>query len=52
MRGQLRADGGPGYAYLLTGFLPLLTAAGLEEEAVRRFVTANPRAALTGEPPA
>jgi predicted metal-dependent phosphotriesterase family hydrolase len=30
--------------------LPLLIAAGLEEAEVRRFVTANPRAALTGEP--
>jgi predicted metal-dependent phosphotriesterase family hydrolase len=52
LRGQLREDGGPGYAYLLTDFLPLLTAAGLEEDEVRGFVTANPRAALTGEPPA
>jgi phosphotriesterase-related protein len=50
LRGQLRADGGPGYTYLLTDFLPLLIAAGLEEAEVRRFVTANPRAALTGEP--
>jgi predicted metal-dependent phosphotriesterase family hydrolase len=50
MRGQLRADGGPGYTYVLTDFLPLLIAAGLEEAEVRRFVTANPRAALTGEP--
>ena len=33
-------------------FAQLLTAAGLEEEEVRGFVTANPRAALTGEPPA
>jgi len=51
MRGQLRADGGPGYTYLLTDFLPLLIAAGLDEEEVRRYVTVNPRAALTGEPP-
>lgn len=51
MRGQLQADGGPGYTYLLTDFLPLLMAAGLDEEEVRRFVTVNPRAALTGEPP-
>ena len=52
MRGQLRADGGPGYTYLLTDFLPLLIASGFEEEEVRRFVTANPRSALTGEPSA
>jgi len=45
----LRTGGGPGYTYLLTDFLPLLIASGLEEE-VRRFVTADPRAALTGEP--
>jgi predicted metal-dependent phosphotriesterase family hydrolase len=50
MRGQLHADGGPGYTYLLTDFLPLLIAAGLDEEEVRRYVTVNPRAALTGEP--
>jgi predicted metal-dependent phosphotriesterase family hydrolase len=50
-RGQLHADGGHGYGYLLTDFLPLLVTAGLDEEQVRGFVTANPRAALTGETP-
>jgi predicted metal-dependent phosphotriesterase family hydrolase len=45
---HLRAAGGCGYAYLLTGFLPMLTAAGLDEEQVRAFTTDNPRAALTG----
>jgi predicted metal-dependent phosphotriesterase family hydrolase len=49
LRGHLHADGGCGYGYLLTGFLPLLSAAGLDTELVRRLVTANPRAALTGE---
>jgi phosphotriesterase-related protein len=44
--------GGCGYGYLLTGFLPLLTEAGLDSEQVRTFVTANPRAALTGQPAA
>jgi hypothetical protein len=29
----------------------LLIAAGLHEEQVRRYVTVNPCAALTGEPP-
>jgi len=48
LRDHLRATGGCGYAYLLTDFLPMLTAAGLEPEEVRSFVTDNPRAALTG----
>jgi predicted metal-dependent phosphotriesterase family hydrolase len=50
LRGHLHADGGGGYAYLLTDFLPRLTAAGLDAELVHGLVTANPRAALTGEP--
>jgi phosphotriesterase-related protein len=48
LRDHLRATGGCGYAYLITEFLPLLTAAGLDAEQVRGFVTDNPRAALTG----
>jgi predicted metal-dependent phosphotriesterase family hydrolase len=46
---HLRAAGGCGYAYVLTEFLPMLTAAGLDEELVRTFVTDNPIAALTGK---
>jgi phosphotriesterase-related protein len=49
LRDHLRAAGGPGYAYLLTDFLPRLTAAGLDPEQVRSFVTDNPRIALTGD---
>jgi predicted metal-dependent phosphotriesterase family hydrolase len=49
LRGHLRADGGPGYGYLLTDFLPMLEAASLDPEEIRGFVTTNPRAALTGE---
>ncbi|MGO8961192.1 MAG: phosphotriesterase [Streptosporangiaceae bacterium] len=49
LRGHLRADGGCGYGYLLTAFLPMLAAAGLDPEEARALVTANPRAALTGE---
>lgn len=49
LRGHLRADGGCGYGYLLTDFLPMLAAAGLDPEETRALVTANPRAALTGE---
>jgi predicted metal-dependent phosphotriesterase family hydrolase len=45
---HLRAAGGCGYAYLLTEFLPMLAAAGLDQEQVRAFTTDNPRAALTG----
>ncbi|HEX9520536.1 MAG TPA: hypothetical protein VF940_30685 [Streptosporangiaceae bacterium] len=50
LRDHLRATGGCGYAYLLTEFLPLLTAAGLDQEQVRAFVTDNPVAALAGTP--
>jgi predicted metal-dependent phosphotriesterase family hydrolase len=49
LRDHLRAHGGCGYGFLITGFLPMLAVAGLDEEQVRRFVTENPRAALTGE---
>jgi predicted metal-dependent phosphotriesterase family hydrolase len=52
LRGHLKADGGPGYGYLLTEFLPLLVEAGLDPEEVRSFVTANPQCALTGVVPA
>jgi phosphotriesterase-related protein len=48
LRGHLRADGGPGYGYLLTDFLPLLIEAGLDAEEAQSFVTTNPRHALTG----
>ena len=48
LRDHLRATGGCGYAYLLTEFLPLLTAAGLDPEQVSAFVIDNPRAALAG----
>jgi phosphotriesterase-related protein len=48
LRDHLRATGGPGYTFVLTDFLPKLTAAGLDPEQVRSFVTDNPRMALTG----
>ncbi|MGO8726329.1 MAG: phosphotriesterase [Streptosporangiaceae bacterium] len=51
LRGQLHADGGCGYGYLLTDFLPLLADAGLDPAEARSLVTANPQAALTGESP-
>ncbi len=49
LRGHLRADGGCGYSYVLTDFLPRLEEAGLDAEETRGFVTSNPQAALTGE---
>ncbi len=49
LRGHLHADGGCGYGYLLTDFLPMLAAAGLDPEETRALVRTNPRAALTGE---
>jgi len=45
---HLRGRGGCGYGYLIEGFLPLLTAAGLEADQVWRLVTQNPAAALSG----
>jgi phosphotriesterase-related protein len=41
--------GGNGYAYLLTGFAPLLQKAGLSEEQLRVVLVENPRRVLTGE---
>jgi predicted metal-dependent phosphotriesterase family hydrolase len=48
LRGHLAADGGPGYGYLLTQFLPRLVTAGLDPQEARSLVTSNPKAALTG----
>jgi phosphotriesterase-related protein len=50
LRDHLLAHGGCGYGFLVTQFLPMLAAAGLDEAQVRGFVTENPRAALTGQP--
>ncbi|WP_040801110.1 aryldialkylphosphatase [Nocardia higoensis] len=45
------AKGGPGrelpYSYVLTGFVPLLTAQGLGDEDVRRILADNPRELLS-----
>src|SRR5215469_17067832 len=43
LRDHLRAHGGCGYGFLITEFLPMLEAAGLDDAQVRRFVTENPR---------
>src|SRR5262252_601558 len=50
LRDHLRAHGGCGYGFLITEFLPMLAAAGLDAAQVRGLVTANPRAALPGQP--
>jgi phosphotriesterase-related protein len=50
-RSDLVAYGGPGYAYLLTGFVPLLRAGGLSEEQVDTILIRNPLRLLTGEDP-
>jgi phosphotriesterase-related protein len=43
----LRAYGGNGYDYLLSGFVPRLLKAGLSEEQVHVILVENPRRALT-----
>jgi phosphotriesterase-related protein len=45
---QLRAHGGPGFAFILTQFVPRLLEAGLRQTDVDRIMTANPKRALTG----
>jgi phosphotriesterase-related protein len=49
LRTDLATYGGPGYAYLLTGFRARLEAAGFEASAIARMLVDNPRRALTGE---
>jgi phosphotriesterase-related protein len=49
LRSHMTADGGCGYAFLITDFLPRLREAGLSEQQLRLFTVDNPRAALTGE---
>ncbi len=46
---DLAAYGGPGYAYLLTGFRSRLQEAGLSAAEIDRLLIDNPRRALTGE---
>ena len=47
---DLAAYGGPGYAYLLTGFREQLRSAGFPDSALTTLLEHNPRRALTGEP--
>jgi phosphotriesterase-related protein len=43
---ELRAGGGPGYAHMLTGFVPMLRARDLPETVIHKFLVENPRRAL------
>ena len=49
LRSNLRALGGPGYAYVPTVFAERLRAAGFDDSDVRTILVDNPRRALTGE---
>ena len=49
MKSHLRAYGGQGYDYVLTGFVPRLRQAGLSDEQIHTLTVDNPRSALTGE---
>ncbi|QGN58813.1 phosphotriesterase [Nostocoides sp. HKS02] len=46
LKDHLRVNGGCGYTYLLTDFLPLLVEAGLDPAEVDQLVRANPQRAL------
>lgn len=48
-RSHLVGYGGNGYAYIPTGFVPLLRKAGLSEEQLHVILVENPRRVLTGE---
>ncbi len=50
-KSELKSYGGPGYAYLMTYFVPMLHEAGLPEEIVREVMITNPRRALTIQAP-
>jgi predicted metal-dependent phosphotriesterase family hydrolase len=49
LRSDLKALGGPGYAYVMTGFADELRTAGLTDDDVEQILVDNPRRALTGE---
>lgn len=48
LTGDLAAYGGPGYAYLLTGFRERMRAHGCTEAVITSLLVDNPRRALTG----
>jgi predicted metal-dependent phosphotriesterase family hydrolase len=47
-KSSLKAYGGQGYSFVLTGFVPFLLDAGLSQEEIQILLVENPRAALTG----
>jgi phosphotriesterase-related protein len=49
LRSDLRATGGPGYAYVVTRFAEVLRDAGFGEDHLHLLLVDNPRRALTGE---
>jgi len=48
LRSNLRALGGCGYAYVVTGFADVLREAGFDDTDLRTLLVDNPRRALTG----
>ncbi len=48
LKSHLRAFGGQGYDYVLSGFVPRMLEAGISEEQIEIMMVTNPRAALTG----
>lgn len=48
LRSDLKAMGGPGYAYVMTSFAEELRRAGLTEDDLHQIFVDNPRRALTG----
>ena len=50
MERETTGRGGPGYGKTMTVFVPLLQAAGVDDEMVRRLTSENPRRFLAFEP--
>lgn len=44
---ELKAHGGPGYAHMLTVFMPMVRARGVSEAVIHKLLVENPRRALT-----
>jgi phosphotriesterase-related protein len=49
LRSNLRALGGSGYTYVVTGFADVLREAGFDDADLRTLLVDNPRRALTGD---
>ena len=48
LKSHLRAFGGQGYDYVVSGFVPRMLEVGISEEQIGIMMVTNPRAALTG----